>query len=100
MLAGPGVLVAGDPIAARIAALKADRARLSAERRQVQKELKVSEQKRQRLMQRARNLSNEDLAAVLGARVAAAAAKAAEPDAKGKGKGKGKGKDNGKGGGK
>jgi len=82
----------------RIAALKEDRARLVAERRQVQKELKASEQKRQRLMQRARNLSNEDLAAVLGARAAAAAAKAA--DANAKGKGKGKGKDIGKGGGK
>lgn len=97
MLAGPGVVVAGDPIAARIAALKEDRARLALERRQVQKDLKANEKKRQRLMNRARNLSNEDLAAVIGARAAAAAAKAlAEPKAKGKGKGK----DNGKGGGK
>ena len=83
---------ARDPAAERIANLKAERARLVSERKEVQKELRLEEKKRQRILARARNLSTDDLAAVIVARGVAAAAKAkAEAKAGGDGKGKGKG---------
>ena len=69
----------------RIADLKAERARLQAERKRVAADLRNEEKRRQRLMKAARTLSNDDLASVLGARYAAG------NGLKGKGKGKGKG---------
>ena len=65
---GPAAPV--DAGAARISQLKAEKARLLAERKRVQVELRSEEKKRQRRMKAARNLSNEDLVAVLGARAA------------------------------
>jgi len=89
-----GVLAAlggmDDPRANRIAALKDQRAQLLANRKAVQKELKNEERKRQRLMDKARNLSNEDLASVLGSRAVAAAKAKAKAEAKAKAKAKAK----------
>jgi molecular chaperone GrpE (heat shock protein) len=73
-----------DPGANRIAELKAARAALLAERKRVAADLRNEERKRQRLLAKARNLNNEDLIAILGARVAAKA------KAKGKAKAKAK----------
>ena len=67
---------------------------LHRERQRVAKELKAAERKRQKLVNRASGLSDDDLLAILGARASAKAkAKAA---AKGKGKGKAKAKAKGK----
>ena len=63
----------GDRSADEIAGLRAERARLASERKEVQKDLKNAERKRQRLMSRARLLSNAELAAMSGARAAAEA---------------------------
>lgn len=75
---------ATDVRAARIAELKQQRASLLSQRKAVIKELKNERRKRQRLMSRARLLSDEDLAAVLAARAAARAAAAPKAKAKAK----------------
>jgi hypothetical protein len=93
---GGAAVPAGDPAAARIATLKAEKARLLAERKRVQVDLRLQEKKRQRRMKAARNLSNEDLVSVLGARAAAAHVVVAA--AKGDGKGVGGGVGGGSGG--
>ena len=60
----------------RIQDLEAQRASLSSERKRKTKELKNEMQKRKRLMTKARNLSTDDLLAVVVSRSATAKAKA------------------------
>jgi hypothetical protein len=76
----------GDTTAAEVLALTKRRTELRQERNRVNKELKNAERKRQRILERARGLSDDDLVAILATR---AATKAAQ---KGKAKGKGNGK--------
>ena len=62
-----------EPLLSGIARLKAEQANLRAERKRVQKELKNAEKRRVRLRKRARQLSDQDLVAVLQMRESAAA---------------------------
>ena len=79
VVAGMVVPIA-DTAAVRIAALRAEKGRLAAERKRNASDLRSEEKKRQRNIKAARNLSKDDLMEVLGARAVA--------EAKGKGKGK------------
>ena len=54
-----------EPLLSGIARLKAEQANLRAERKRVQQELKNAEKRRARLKKRARQLSDQDLVAVL-----------------------------------
>ena len=67
---------APDEALTRMQELQQSRADLAAERKRVVRELKNEAQKRKRLMQKARNLSTEDLLHVVVGRAAQAKAKA------------------------
>ena len=67
---------------------------LHRERQRVAKELKAAERKRQKLVNRASGLSDDDLLAILGARASAKAKAKAAAKGKGKAKAKAKGKSN------
>ena len=60
----------------RIAALDAQKKEIAAQKRDIAKQLKNEQQKRRRLMAKAKNLSTEDLLNVVVSRAAATKAKA------------------------
>ena len=64
----------------RAAAMVADRKRLKREQQELTRQIRNEQRKRQRLIQKARALSETDLATILGARAAARAK--AKPKAK------------------
>lgn len=68
-----------DSLDTRINAMKAEQNDLAARRKQVRKELKNAERKRQRLKKRARNLSDADLEELISMRKAKTSASSAEP---------------------
>ena len=89
-LQGGGGALGAAGVDQHLAQLRAEHAQLQAERKRVQGQIKVEERKRRRLMEKARNLSNEDLISILGARAAAKAKAQAKAKAKGKAKAKAK----------
>ena len=81
-----GVGAADDPATVRLQQLQQQQADLVRQKRETAKAIRLETRKKDRLKQKARQLSTAELQEVLVARVAAEAAAAA----KGKGKGKGK----------
>ena len=71
--ANPGDTASPEPLLTGIARLKAEQAKLRADRKRVTKELKNAEKRRVRLRKRARQLSDNDLLAVLQMRETSAA---------------------------
>ena len=74
----------GDEAADRLAVLSARNKALQAERRQLRTESRLEERKRQRILARARGLSDSDLLGIVGMRAAAKARVTAKPKAKSK----------------
>ena len=77
----------GDVAGNRIAQLQGDARLLLAERKRISKELKNEDAKRKRLMDKAKQLSDDDLVTILGARAEARTRAAAKAKAKAKAKG-------------
>ena len=80
----------GDPSSTALKDLAGQRRDLRKQRDELNRQIRNEERKRARLLERARNLSNDDLLSILGSRAAAKAN--AKPKAKGAAKGKAKAK--------
>jgi peptidoglycan hydrolase CwlO-like protein len=76
----------GDPISSALKDLGDQRSRLRKQRDDLNRHIRNEEKKRARLIERARNLSNDDLLSIMGSRAVATAK--AKPKAKGKAKAK------------
>ena len=80
----------GDPNSTALKDLAEQRRDLRKQRDELNRQIRNEERKRARLLERARNLSNDDLLSILGSRATAKAN--AKPKAKGAAKGKAKAK--------